>query len=71
MENENDTVSRLAHAFGITDLEHEARQEVLRKIHAEELEEACAFFSDFAKDCPTTDAGCSTEQSSFSKQAWR
>ncbi len=36
-----------------------------------ELEEACAFFSELAEDCPTAKAGCSHSQTNFSQAAWR
>ncbi len=41
------------------------------QIHQIELDEAVAFFDDFAKDCPKSDAGCSHSQTSFSKSASR
>lgn len=41
------------------------------QIHRIELDEAVAFFDDFAKDCPKSDAGCSDTQTSFSRFTWR
>tara|TARA_A100001515_G_scaffold76059_1_gene60477 strand:+ start:97 stop:312 length:216 start_codon:yes stop_codon:yes gene_type:complete len=37
MENENDTLARTAHVFGITDVEMEQRQALLDEIAAQQL----------------------------------
>lgn len=36
MENENDTLSRTAHAFGITDVDFDERNNLLRQMALEE-----------------------------------
>lgn len=42
-----------------------------KQIHAIELEEAVAFFDDFAKDLPKRNLPVSPDQSNFSLSAWR
>ncbi len=37
MENENDTLARTAHVFGVTDVEMEQRQALLDEIAAQQL----------------------------------
>ena len=37
MENENDTLARTAHVFGVTDFEMEQRQALLDEIAAQQL----------------------------------
>ncbi len=37
MENENDTLARTAHVFGVTDVEMEQRQALLDEITAQQL----------------------------------
>jgi len=41
MIDNNDSLARLAHATGMTDVEHEERQRVLARIAHEEEQEAC------------------------------
>ena len=47
------------------------RKQIVAVIAERELEEANRFFEDFAKDCPTANAGCSHSQTNFSKSSWR
>ena len=57
-------LARLASAKHHEKLARELREEIA-------LAESCAFFSELAEDCPTSNTGCSHSQSSFSKATWR
>jgi hypothetical protein len=37
MENENDSLDKIAHAFGVTDLEIEQREELLAELAAQQM----------------------------------
>lgn len=64
--------SRLANAERFDEkLATKIRKQIVAIVVERELEEANKFFSDFAKDCPTTSAGCSHSQTNFSQSAWR
>ncbi len=58
----------------IEELEKEAnaiRQQIAKLDEQIELEEAVAFFDERAKNCPTSNAGCSHSQTNFSQGVWR
>ena len=57
-------LARLASAKHHEKLARELREEIA-------LEEACAFFDERAKNCPTSNAGCSHSQTNFSQGVWR
>ena len=64
--------SRLANAERFDEkLATKIRKQIVAVIAERELEEANRFFEDFAKDCPTANAGCSHSQTNFSKSSWR